>query len=47
MPEEPVKHQESTSVHKTGQVSSGLIDASFCSFYVGLFIVTCKQTIAQ
>lgn len=34
MPEEPTKQQESTSVHKTGQVSSGLIDASFCNFYV-------------
>lgn len=34
MPEEPTKQQESTSVQKTGQVSSGLIDASFCGFHV-------------
>ena len=34
MPKEPTKQQESTSAHKTGQVSSGLIDVSFCSFHV-------------
>ena len=44
MPKGPTKQQGSTSAHKTGQVSSGLIDVSFCNFYVQDSLVLQEDT---